>query len=117
MSRSRSRSRRRNTNGRSNNEANATNNGNDRNKPGQKERAFWSSPTAVAEPVELSTPARDPGAMVRSLGPPPLFGGGGNAEHYFNAVYDRSAMLAGALAAASDLLDLGTDDGTDDDQN
>ena len=56
----------------------------------------------------------DPGAMVRSLGPPPLFGGGGNAEHYFAAIYDRAAMLSGALAAASGLLDLGDDPEADD---
>ncbi len=55
------------------------------------------------------SPVSDPGAMVRSLGPPPLFGGGANAEHYFAAVYDRAAMLAGALAAASGLLDLSGD--------
>lgn len=75
-------------------------------------RPFWTSPPAADDEVVEIEPVRpvpDPGAMVRSLGPPPLFGGGGNAEHYFAAIYDRAAMLAGALAAASGLLELDTD--------
>lgn len=87
-------------------------------RPGRVEqtRPFWTSPPAEDDAVVETEPIRpvpDPGAMVRSLGPPPLFGGGGNAEHYFAAVYDRAAMLAGALAAASGLLDLSAD--TEDD--
>ena len=105
----RSRSRRRSTGG---NRPNAE-------RPGRVEqtRPFWTSPPADDDDVvfeaEAIRPVPDPGAMVRSLGPPPLFGGGGNAEHYFAAVYDRAAMLAGALAAASGLLDLSAD--TEDD--
>jgi|GEM_PF-590870 len=76
-------------------------------------RPFWTSPPADDDDPVIETepirPVPDPGAMVRSLGPPPLFGGGGNAGHYFAAVYDRAAMLAGALAAASGLLDLSAD--------
>ena len=103
----RSRSRRRSPNGaRSANGA-----ANDRQGRGDT-RPFWTSPPAGDDDVFEAEPIRpvpDPGAMVRSLGPPPLFGGGGNAEHYFAAVYDRAAMLAGALAAASGLLDLSAD--------
>jgi hypothetical protein len=103
----RSRSRRRSTNG-----ARGAN-GPAADRPGRTEsRPFWTSPPPddddVVE-VEPIRPVPDPGAMVRSLGPPPLFGGGGNAEHYFAAVYDRAAMLATALAAASGLLDLSSD--------
>ena len=59
--------------------------------------------------LAFGSPARASAAVPASCDPmqtPPLFGGGGNAEHYFAAVYDRAAMLAGALAAASGLLDL-----------
>ena len=101
----RSRSRRRPSN---------TNRANNQDRAGKVEagRPFWSSPPADESPVEVEPvrPVPDPGAMVRSLGPPPLFGGGGNAEHYFAAVYDRASMLAGALAAASGLLDLSGED-------
>jgi hypothetical protein len=74
-------------------------------------RPFWTTPPAEDDVIEIEPirPVPEPGAMVRSLGPPPLFGGGGNAEHYFAAIYERAAMLAGALAAASDLLDLDTE--------
>ena len=97
----RSRSRRRPANG-----AKSTN---ERGTRSEQARPFWTTPPAADDDiieVEPIRPVPDPGAMVRSLGPPPLFGGGGNAEHYFAAVYDRAAMLAGALAAASGLLDL-----------
>ena len=109
----RSRSRRRPASG---SRGNANSNGGDR--AGRSDaRPFWTSPPIDDDPIEIEPirPVPDPGAMVRSLGPPPLFGGGGNAEHYFAAVYDRAAMLAGALAAASGLLDLGTESDRDDD--
>ena len=108
----RSRSRRRPTNG---SRGNANGSGNDRAARADT-RPFWTSPPAEDDVIEIDPirPVPEPGAMVRSLGPPPLFGGGGNAEHYFAAIYERAAMLAGALAAASGLLDLDTD--RDDDQ-
>ena len=46
----------------------------------------------------------DPTAVVRSLGPPPLPGHEAIAEHYFDVVYERAAMLANALAAAGGLI-------------
>ena len=49
--------------------------------------------------------AEDPAAVVRSLGSPPLSGHETVAEHYFDAVYERSVGLASALAAAADLLE------------
>lgn len=47
----------------------------------------------------------DPTSTVRSLGKPPLGGRETVAEHYFEAVYQRAVAMAGALAAAGDLLD------------
>lgn len=93
--------------------SNAARSNGERGSRAEQARPFWTSPPLDADEVVAEKqpirPVPDPGAMVRSLGPPPLFGGGGNAEHYFAAVYDRAAMLAGALAAASGLLDLSAD--------
>ncbi len=71
------------------------------------------SPDADAEPVqppEILTETRrisvttDPTSTVHSLGKPPLAGREAVAEHYFEAVYQRAVAMAGALAAAGDLL-------------
>jgi hypothetical protein len=60
------------------------------------------------EPVR---PAADPGALLRSLGDPPLPGQGQVAEHYMVAVVERAAGLATALAASAGLLRMpGQDD-------
>lgn len=80
---------------------------NNRSRKSQKkrQRSFWGD-VAIAEreesPVRIT---RDPSAIVRSLGSPPLSGHETVAEHYFDAVYDRSVGLAGALAAAANLLE------------
>ncbi|WP_419931897.1 hypothetical protein [Candidatus Poriferisodalis sp.] len=50
------------------------------------------------------TVTTDPTSTVRSLGKPPLAGREAAAEHYFEAVYQRAVAMAGALAAAGDLL-------------
>lgn len=47
----------------------------------------------------------DPTSTVRSLGKPPLGGRETVAEHYFEAVYQRAVAMAGALAAAGNLLE------------
>jgi hypothetical protein len=65
---------------------------------------FWGQPPAEETPPNLIRASGDPSAMVRSLGPPPLPGRERVAEHYFEAVYDKAASLAVALAAASGLL-------------
>jgi hypothetical protein len=77
-------------------------------------RDFWGTDGAEDEaprPIRLS---EDPAAMIKSLGPPPVPGHETAAEHYFDAVYDKAAQLAVALAAASGLLDLGDGDPDDD---
>jgi hypothetical protein len=66
---------------------------------------FWGDPEALPparQDVRITT---DPSAIARSLGPPPLPGHETIAEHYFRAVYERSVMLAGALAAAGGLIE------------
>jgi hypothetical protein len=73
-------------------------------------RQFWGQPMAPPAPVAELAAAPDPTAMVRSLGPPPLGSHSGIAGHYFEAVYEKAAALAGALATASGMLDVGHPD-------
>jgi hypothetical protein len=68
-------------------------------------RDFWGE--VDADTLELPAkihPVHEPSVLVRSLGPPPLPGHETAALHYFDAVYEKAANLAVALAAASDLL-------------
>lgn len=54
-------------------------------------------------PVEKIPEPTDVGALLRSLGDPPI-GNGSAAGHYFNAVVERAAAVALALAVSADLL-------------
>ena len=68
-------------------------------------RDFWGDPArlpAESERVRITT---EPAAVVQSLGPPPLTGQEQAAGHYFEAVYERAVVMAGALAAASGLIE------------
>jgi hypothetical protein len=72
----------------------------------QQLRNFWGEDVddpVDDEPNRVITPGVDPTALVDSLGPLP-FPGAGLAPHYFEAVYERAASLAVALAAAAGLL-------------
>ncbi len=74
----------------------------------QQLRDFWGEDVddpVDDEPARVITPGVDPTALVESLGPLP-FPGAGLAPHYFQAVYERAAGLAVALAAAAGLLDV-----------
>lgn len=64
---------------------------------------LWRPVPQLADPDPI-VPAIDPGMLMRSLGPPPLHGQGAQAEHAFELVVRRSAMLATALAATAGLL-------------
>jgi len=66
--------------------------------------AFWGDPAALPRGRRDVRITDAPSALARSLGPPPLPGQEVIAEHYFAAVYDRSVALAGALAAAGELI-------------
>ena len=68
-------------------------------------RDFWGTDTTDDEPVATIRPIDDPVAIVGSLGRPPLPGHEIAAERYFEAVYNRAAALAVALAAANGLLE------------
>jgi hypothetical protein len=66
---------------------------------------FWGASEALPSEKLNVRIASDPSAVVRSLGRPPLSGHHNAAEHYFAAVYERAVSLAGALAAAGDLIE------------
>ncbi len=63
-----------------------------RNEPKVDPVEFWGDPAALPEP------------MRAILGRVPLSGHETAAEHWFSLVYERAAVLAGALAAAGGLL-------------
>jgi hypothetical protein len=73
-------------------------------------RDFWGTDDAEEDVAAAIRPSDDPAAMIKSLGPPPIPGYETIAEHYFDAVYDKAAALAVALAAANGLLDLADGD-------
>ncbi len=83
---------------------NATRNRGARNSVPAKE--FWGSPASEDIAHDPIRPSLHPAAMVRSLSTPPLNGQERAAEHYFEAVYDKAAGSAVALAAVSGLLEL-----------
>ena len=56
---------------------------------------------SIPETFDLTTP--DTSVVATSLGRPPIPGQENASKHYFGLVYDRAALLAGALAAAGDL--------------
>jgi hypothetical protein len=71
----------------------------------KKSKGFdvWRSGSALPDPEPI-VPLRDPTALLRSLGDPPLQGQSQVAQHYLGAVVERAAGLATALAAAAGLL-------------
>jgi hypothetical protein len=62
---------------------------------------IWRSPAPLPD-VEPIVRVHDAGAMLRSLGDPPMTSGN-VAGHYFNFVIARSAAVAMALAWSADL--------------
>jgi hypothetical protein len=74
---------------------------------------FWGSTTGL-EPARTIVPADDPTAVVASLGAPPLGVHSGSATHYLQAMYQKAAGVAVALAASADLLELPESPGEDD---
>jgi hypothetical protein len=63
---------------------------------------IWRVPRPLPE-IERIAVSRDVGALLRSLGDPPM-NNGHLAGHYFNAVIERAAAVAGALALSADLF-------------
>src|SRR3954462_5362278 len=69
----------------------------------QPRRDLWSRSPKLEAPEPIK-PAKDPTALIDSLGAPPLRGHSSVAEHPLAAVIERAANLAMALAASADLL-------------
>ena len=69
------------------------------------QKRFWGLETELPELDRSVVINDDPSAIVRSLGRPPVSGHETIAEHYFEAVYERSVMLATALAAAGEMIE------------
>ena len=77
--------------------------GRKRGHTGQRPADLWRQPPPLDKPEPI-IPARDPAAVVRSLGTPPLQGHGALVDYYFATVVERAAGVAAALAATADLL-------------
>lgn len=69
----------------------------------------WRTPDPLPEVEPIAVP-HEVGALLRSLGDPPRIGGSVAAGHYFNAVIERAAAIAVALALSADLLAQPADD-------
>jgi hypothetical protein len=68
------------------------------------EQKFWGAAYEAAEIESRIRPTVDPGALPRSLGPPPLALDPNLALRHLTAVYEEAVRAATALAAANDLL-------------
>ena len=64
---------------------------------------IWRAPAPLPELDPIALP-REPSAMLRSLGDPPM-NNAVAAGHYFSAVVERVSGIARALAMSVDLLD------------
>ena len=73
----------------------------------EPDRPFWSNDAAEAELraiIGVVSPAKDPTALVRSLGSPPLGRFADNAQHYYAVVYEKAQRFAMAMATANGVL-------------
>ncbi len=66
---------------------------------------FWGKPTEGPPSDRKVRPTIDPGAVVRSLGDPPLGPNPATAAHHLTAIYEEAVRAATALAAANGLLE------------
>ncbi len=66
---------------------------------------FWGKATEGPPSDRKVKPTIDPGAVVRSLGDPPLGPNPATAAHHLTAIYEEAVRAATALAAANGLLE------------
>ena len=66
---------------------------------------FWGRPGDGPPSDRTVRPTIDPGAVVRSLGDPPLGPNPATAAHHLTAIYEEAVKAATALAAANGLLE------------
>ncbi len=67
---------------------------------------YWGDTELLEIPDSYVTETPDTSVVATSLGRPPIPGQENASKHYFSLVYDRAAMLAGALAAAGDIQNM-----------
>ena len=82
--------------------------GNQRSSAGRRRSGgadFWGRPTEGPPSDRKVRPTVDPGAVVRSLGDPPLGPNPATAAHHLTAIYEEAVRAATALAAANGLLE------------
>lgn len=65
----------------------------------------WGRPSDGPPSDRKVRPTIDPGAVVRSLGDPPLGPNPATAAHHLTAIYEEAVRAATALAAANGLLE------------
>jgi hypothetical protein len=82
--------------------------GNQRSSSGRRRSGgadFWGRPSEGPPSDRKVRPTIDPGAVVRSLGDPPLGPNPATAAHHLTAIYEEAVRAATALAAANGLLE------------
>ena len=80
-------------------------NGNQGRRPPARRPApvdIWRNPGSLPD-IEPITVASEPGALLRSLGDPPMLDGS-TATKYFTTVIHRASAIAAALALSAELL-------------
>ena len=80
-------------------------------KQGPPVDGFWGRGEDWPAPAVPIVPTRDPAAIPRSLGDPPLSSNPAAAQHHLSVVYEEAVKTATALAAANGLLDVPGDEG------
>jgi hypothetical protein len=95
---------RRGGNGGGNNNGGGGGNQNNRQSRIAPPAEFWRAAPEPPEPPDI-VPAEHPTALLQSMGTAPLPGQAQVANHYMEAVVQRAAILATALAASADLLE------------
>jgi len=70
---------------------------------GGRPNDLWRQTPALDFPQPI-IPAKDPAAVLRSLGTPPLQGHGALVDYYLATVVERAAGVAAALAATAGVL-------------
>jgi hypothetical protein len=82
---------------------------NQRSQPANRRRTggadFWGRASEGPPSDRKVRPTIDPGAVVRSLGDPPLGPNPATAAHHLTAIYEEAVRAATALAAANGLLE------------
>ncbi len=68
-------------------------------------KEFWGDLGSLPAEVPRIRVSAEPAAVVASLGKAPLHGHEAAADQYLKVAYQRAVMMAGALAAAADLVE------------